>query len=130
MYKRQCLRSYLGLAANSDLPADQRLTMCRQVGDLAQKPEEKKLLLAALGSIQSPDSLVLIQPYLDDAAIREEAASACVTIAEKLLKGTDASKIAGQLLGPLQKVVEAKASDDLTKRATACLLYTSPSPRD
>jgi len=119
--KMLCLRSYLGLAANSDLPADQRLTMCRQVGDLAQKPEEKRLLLAALGTIQSPDSLVLIQPYLDDAAIREEAASACVTIAEKLLKGTDASKIAGQLLGPLQKVVEAKASDDLTKRATALL---------
>jgi HEAT repeat protein len=119
--KMLCLRSYLGLAANTDLPADQRLTMCRQVAGLVQKPEEKKLLLAALGSIQSPDALALIQPYLDDATIREEAASAGVTIADKLLKGTDASKIAGKLIEPLQKIVDANAGDDLTKRAQALL---------
>jgi HEAT repeat protein len=119
--KMLCLRSYLGLAANTDLPADQRLTMCRQVADLVQKPEEKRLLLAALGGIQSPDSLALIQPYLDDATIREEAASAGVTIADKLLKRTDAVKIAGKLIEPLQRIVDANAGDDLTKRAQALL---------
>ena len=35
------LRGCLGWAANADLPADQRLSMCRQAAGLIQKTEEK-----------------------------------------------------------------------------------------
>ncbi|MCL5096960.1 MAG: hypothetical protein M1608_05425, partial [Candidatus Omnitrophica bacterium] len=66
--KLLCLRSYLGWAAHADLPADQRLSMCKNAADLIQRNEEKKLLLGALGGIVSIESLDMITPYLEDAA--------------------------------------------------------------
>jgi len=81
-----CLRSYLGLASNPDMPAGQRLAMCREAAPLAQKPGEKKLLLSALGKVQTAESVALIAPYLDDATTKEEASAAVVAIAERLAK--------------------------------------------
>ncbi len=119
--KMLCLRSGLGLARNTDFPADQRLSICKQAAELTQKPEEKRLLLGALGGIPSVDAVGLIAPHLEDAAIKEEAAAATVGVAEKLLKGKDASKVAGRLVDPLQKAAQATANADLAKRAQDAL---------
>lgn len=119
--KTLCLRGYLGLAARPDIPVNQRLSMCRQAAGLIQRNAEKKLLLSALGSISSPDSLALIMPYLDDPATREEASMATVAIAEKLLKGRNVSKLAPTLIEPLEKVVQVTANADLARRAKVLL---------
>jgi HEAT repeat protein len=55
-----CLRSYMGLAANTDVPAAQRLSMCREASSLVKSPEDKRQLLGGLGSIDSPESIALI----------------------------------------------------------------------
>ena len=60
--KMICLRGYLRLAGQAELPLDKRLAMCRQAAPLAQKDDEKKLLLAALGSIASVEALDAITP--------------------------------------------------------------------
>jgi len=119
--RTRCLRSYLGMAGRADLPADQRLAMCRQAGKLLQRDEEKRLLLAALAGTQSPDALVLIVPYLDEAAIRDEAATAAVSLAEGLLKGRQAAKVAPKLVEPLKKVAQAPLGADLAQRAKTAL---------
>jgi HEAT repeat protein len=119
--KTLCLRAYLSLAANTDVPADQRLSMCREAAGLAQKPEEKKLLLAALGGLNSPDALALITPHLEDAATKAEASTAAVTVAEKLVRRRDAGKLAPRLVAAMEKVVQAAANADLTKRAQSVL---------
>ena len=115
--KMICLRGYLRLAGQADVPLDKRLAMCRQAAPLAQKDDEKKLLLAALGTIASVEALDMITPYLDDAATKDEAASGAVDISEKLLKGNDSAKVAPKLIGPLDKVAQATANADLAKRA-------------
>ena len=112
-----CLRGYLALAGHADLPTDQRLAMCRQAATLVQKDDEKKLLLAALGSVPSVEAVELIKPYLDDTATKEEASSGVVDISDKLLKGSDASKVASKLIEPLDKVAQVTANADLAKRA-------------
>jgi HEAT repeat protein len=119
--KMLCLRSCLGLARNTDVPAAQRLSICKQAAELTQKPEEKRLLLAALGGIPTVESVGLITPHLDDPAIKEEAAAATVAVAEKLLKGKDAAQVAGRLVEPLQKAAQATANPDLAKRAQDAL---------
>ena len=119
--KTLCLRAYLGLAANTEVPADQRLSMCREAAGLTQKPEEKKLLLAALGGLNSPEALTLITPHLDDPATKAEASSAAVTVAEKLVRRRDAGKQAPRLVEAMEKVVQAAANADLTKRAQAVM---------
>jgi hypothetical protein len=115
--KMICLRGYLRLAGQAELPVDKRLAMCRQAAALAQKDEEKKLLLAALGGIASVEALALITPYLEEAGTKEEAATATVDLADKLLKDKDAAKLAPRLTEPLEKVAQVTANADLAKRA-------------
>jgi HEAT repeat protein len=115
------LRSYLNLAARGDMAVEQRLDMCKQAASLVQRDEEKRLLLGTLGNIESPDAMGLILPYLSDANIRQEAGMAAVTLAEKLLKGRGPSKVAAQLVDPLEKVAQATTTDEVAKRAKTLL---------
>jgi HEAT repeat protein len=119
--KMICLRGYLALAGHAELPADKRLAMCRQAAALVQKDQEKRMLLAALGGIPSIEALDLIKPYLDDAAVKEEASTAVVDISTTLLQGSDSAKLAPQLIDPLEKVAHSTASPDLVKRAQKLL---------
>ncbi|MBM4046179.1 MAG: DUF1080 domain-containing protein [Planctomycetes bacterium] len=119
-----CLRSYIGLAGNHDLPAAERMALCKQAGALVERDEERKLLLSALSGIQTAESLALVTPYLDQAGTKEEASAAAVGIAEKLVKGRDAAKV----VEPLQKVVQVTANADLSKRAQAALKQAPSKP--
>ncbi|MCZ7638001.1 MAG: HEAT repeat domain-containing protein [Verrucomicrobia bacterium] len=115
--KTLALRGYLGLAANPDLPAEQRFKMCQDAGGLIQRPEEKRLLLAALGSVATPEALKLVVPHLDDPAIREEASAAVVGIADRLLRGQGPNPAAAGLIEPLGKVAQVSGNADLVRRA-------------
>jgi HEAT repeat protein len=117
------LRGYLAWAARAELPVDHRLSICRQAGELAQTTEEKKLLLAALGSIASADALALVVPQLDDVSVKDEACAAAVSVAERLLKGKggDTAQTASKLVEPLKKVAQAATDADLAQRAKAAL---------
>lgn len=117
--KTLCLRSYLRLIGNQDIPANQRLDMCRQAAGLIQSDQEKKQLLSALGGIASPQAFELITPYLDNAATKEEASAAIVGIADKLLNRKDADKLAARLIAPLEKAAQATANADTANRAKA-----------
>jgi HEAT repeat protein len=115
------LRSYLNLAARGEMATEQRLQMCKQATSLVQRDEEKRLLLGTLSNIESPDAMGLILPYLSDVNTRQEAGMAAVTLAEKLLKGRGPSKVAAQLVDPLEKVAQAATNDEVAKRAKTLL---------
>ncbi len=119
--KMLCLRSYLNLAGESELPAEKRLAMCRDAVPLIQSADEKKLLLATLSGINSPEALPLIQPSLEDAAVKEEAANAVVQVAEKLLRARNSGKAATQLIEPLEKATQATTNEQLSNRAKSLL---------
>ena len=124
--KMICLRGYLRLAGQSDLPNAKRLDMCRQAATLAQKDDEKKLLLAALGGIPSIEALDMITPYLEEDGTKEEAATAAVEISGKLVKGADSAKLAARLSEVLEKVAAVTANPDLAKRAKSLRSQTKP----
>jgi len=115
--KMICLRGYLRLAGQTELAVDKRLAMCREAAALAQKDDEKKLLLAALGGIPSVEALELVTPCLDEAGVKEEAAAAVADVSAKVLKDKDAAKQAARLVEPLDKAAQAATSADLAKRA-------------
>ncbi len=115
------LRSYLNLAVRGEMETEQRLQMCEQAKGLIQRDEEKRLLLGTLSNIESPATMALILPYLGDAGMQQEAGMAAVTLAEKLLKGRGAAKMAAQLVEPLQKVAETTTNSEVAKRAEALL---------
>jgi HEAT repeat protein len=116
-----CLRGYLGLASRTSLPADQRLSMCRQVEGIIERNEEKKLLLGALSNIDSTEALALIMPYLDEPATRREASMGALAIAERLLKGSGSAKSASKLIKPLEKVIKVTTDAKTAQRAKRLL---------
>lgn len=109
------LRGYLDWAANAELPLPQRLEMCREAAGLVQNAEEKRRLLASLGSIPSMDALEMILPHLEDASTRNEAAAAVVSVGGKLIREANAEQ-AGRLVEPLQKAAQATDNDSFAKR--------------
>jgi len=119
--KTACLRSYLRWAADADVPAERRLAMCRNASSLVERAEEKKLWLAALGTVESPEAVTLLLPSVDDTATREEACVAVVNIAEKLAKGADAAGKVSQVKPALEKVAQATSNENVAKRAKAVL---------
>lgn len=117
--KQLGLRGYLRWAADNEIPPRRRLEMCREVAGLAERPEEKRMLLAALGGINQAGSLALILPFLDDGEVRPEACVAAVNVAEKMAQGPNAAKLAPELVAGLEKVAQVTANADLAKRARA-----------
>jgi HEAT repeat protein len=116
-----CLRGYLGWAGQAEVPAAQRLKMCEDAKPLLQTDEEKRLLLGALGRVKAVEALPLAVPYLDDAAVREEACAAVVTIADESLKGDQAAGAAAKLIEPLAKAAQSTSNADLGSRAKGLL---------
>ena len=80
------LRGYLGMATRNEIPANDRLAICRESAPMIQRDDEKRLLLGALGSLANPESLNLCMTYLDDAGVKREAVAAVMAIAEKRAK--------------------------------------------
>lgn len=120
--KMVSLRGYFGLAKLSEVSAEQRLKMCQEAKPLAQRPEEKRLLLAALGDLNSTQAVAEIEPFLADDTVKEEAATALVGIADRLLRGrTTAAGAAPALVQPLEKAASATANADLAARAKKLL---------
>ncbi len=111
------------MAARNDIAPEDRLKMCKEATALVSRPEEKKLLLAALGSIASLEAVDIITSYLADASTRDEAATAALGLAERLMAGRTPNKqTAAKLVAPLEKVAAATADNaDLAKRANAAL---------
>jgi HEAT repeat protein len=77
------LRGYVRLAGLQRSNAD-KLKMLTKAEPLAKKPGEKKLILAGLGNVPTPESLRRILSHLEDAALVEEASAAAVRIARSV----------------------------------------------
>lgn len=108
------LRGYLGIAMRRDLAVDAKLCICREAAPMIQRPEEKRMLLAAVGGLADPRALPLIVPYLDDAGVKQETVMAVLAVAEKRAK----KQHLAETKAALEKVV-AVATDkpDAVKRA-------------
>lgn len=79
-HKVLALRGYVRLAGQSDDPT----AMYVRAMDLATRPEDKKLVLAGLGTADSAQALTLVEGYLSNEELRAEAALAVVQIADRL----------------------------------------------
>ncbi|MCX6877145.1 MAG: HEAT repeat domain-containing protein [Verrucomicrobia bacterium] len=112
------LRGYLGMAARKDLPAPEKLVICRESAPMIQRDDEKLLLLGALANLANAESLNLIVAYLDDPAVKREAVATVMAIAEKRAK----NQHVGITRTALEKVVTVAADNPaLVKRAQELL---------
>jgi HEAT repeat protein len=115
----QAMRTVCVNAADAKVCVRQLAGLLPEAGN-AQKASLLRVL-GGVGAMASTEALPLIEPHLQDAAVRDEAVAAVVSIAEKLLAGNDAAQVAAKLIAPLRKAAESGASAPLVARAKAAL---------
>lgn len=110
------LQGYIRLIGQGSQPADQKLAQCKDAINLAERDEDKKLVLGVLGGVPSVEALAVVVPFLANPAAKDEAAAAAVAIGEKT-----AGSHAAQTAEAMKKVLAATTNADLQKKAKEVL---------
>ena len=79
-HKVLALRGYVRMAGESKDPT----AMFVRAIELAERPEEKRLILSGLVAVEPDVALRILEPYLADENLRDEAAMAAVQIADRV----------------------------------------------
>lgn len=114
-YRVRLIRAYIRVARQFNVPENERLEMCRRALSVADRAEEKRLVLDVLRRNPSPGSLALAAEMMETGELRAAACEAVVTIAEKLSGNAPGMK------ETLRKVVEAAANPQVRSRAESLL---------
>ena len=112
------LRGYIGIALQKNVAAQDKLTICRQAAPIISREEEKRMLLGAIRSVASAESLDLIISYLDDPSVKAEAVVVVMAIAEKRPKNL----YTGVAKAALEKVVKVAVDDPAIRKRAEELL--------
>lgn len=113
-YKNRVLRGYIRIARQLNPSEEDRMTICRNALAIAERVEDKELVMKVLNQYPSAASLEIAASAADDGAIRENACQTAINIAEKIVDGNqDAvakamAKVAETTKNP-QRQAKAKA---------------------
>lgn len=118
------LRGLLRLIPLQTVAPDQKLASVREVLALVERPEEKRLVLTALGGIPTAESLALVVPELANPQMKGEASVAAVAIGEQLVPSQPA--IVGEAMALVSK---ATTDRQLLRRVQAVTALAASSPR-
>ena len=108
------LRGFVRLVPQQDASDAKKLDALKEAMTLAERNEEKRLVLSALGNVATIDALALVTPNLDAPALKEEACLAAVAIAEKIASGHGA-----ELTAAMKQVAQLTTNKKLAARANA-----------
>jgi HEAT repeat protein len=118
-YRDRAFKGYLRIARQlKQLPNEERIAIARQALAIAQRPDQRILVLEVLQRCPSSESIAMASALVDDKEVRDQAVQTAIFIGEKIKdKDPAAAKSAGQ------KALEASPSKELADRARA---LTSP----
>jgi len=122
-FRIRALRGAIRILRQMDVPPDSRLALCREAMELADRDEERILVLEALGRVPSRQALAVVVSYLDTASLTAAAGSAAVAIGEKLVLAEPAA-----VATAMQKVLQKSTQDDLVRRARELLIQAQAKP--
>jgi HEAT repeat protein len=108
------LRGFVRLVPQQDAPEAKKFDSLKDALALADRNEEKQLVVGALGNVPTAGALALVASHLDNPVLKEEACTAAVTIAEKL-----ASSHGAQVTAVMKQVAKMTANKELAARADA-----------
>jgi HEAT repeat protein len=114
--KVRTLRGYIRIARQLKVPTEQRIEMCQTALALADRDEDRLLVLETLGRYPSLASLKAVTACLDKPALSEVASASAVAIGEKL-----ADKQPREVAQAMTQVVAATKNDELLQKAKRLL---------
>lgn len=80
-YKVRALRGYVRIARQLDMTPGERVAVCRNTLAIAQRDDDRLLVLEVLRRYPTPEGLALAVSLLDDEALRQGACATVVSIA-------------------------------------------------
>jgi HEAT repeat protein len=108
------LRGFVRLVPQQDAPDAKKLEALQDALAQAERSEEKRLVLSALGNVPSVGSLAMVTSHLETPELKEEACLAAVAIAEKI-----ASAHGAEVAAAMSQVAKLTANEKLAARAKA-----------
>ncbi|MHB8969415.1 MAG: HEAT repeat domain-containing protein [Pirellulaceae bacterium] len=118
-FKVRTLRGYIRIARQLNVPTEQRIEMCQTALTLAERDEDRSLVLETLGRYPSLTSLKAVTTYLDKPALGEVASASAVAIGAKL-----ADQQPREVAQAMKQVVATTKNDDLLQKAKLLLSRT------
>ncbi len=122
-YQIRALRGCIRILRQMDLPDDQKLAMCREALNLAERDQERALVLEALGRIPSSKALALVLPHMKTASLKKTASLAAVSIGEKIVPQQRAAAVEAA-----KQVLRATDDNELVRRAKELLMQAEATP--
>ena len=120
-YQVLAMRGYLQyVQGNKQLKDDEKVSKVTDVLPLINRPEEKRLAIAAIGGVPTPGALELLVAFAAEPAVAEDACSAIVKLAGSNLPGVSKE----QRQKALQLAVE-KATSVATRKKAGELLKSA-----
>jgi len=119
--KLLALRGAIRLVPQTDQAAAAKLAALAELGSLVTRDDERKIVLAALGEIPTPEALALVMKDLGAPALKDEAAAAAVAIGEKI-----APAHAAIVAEAMKKANAATDNKQLKRRIGALIRDTKP----
>jgi HEAT repeat protein len=108
------LRGFVRLVPQEAASDEKKLDSLKDAMRAAERDEEKRLVLSALGNVPTVDALTLAASHLDNPVLKEEACLAAVAIAERIV-----SSHGKEVASAMQQVAKATANKKLVARANA-----------
>lgn len=115
-YKIRALRGYIRIARQLNPSEEDRMKICANTLAVAERVDEKKLVLEVLGRYPSAAALAIAVSAADDAEIREESCQRALAIAERIL---DSNKAA--VAEAMPKIIEKTKSAGRAAKAKELL---------
>ncbi|KPK48733.1 MAG: hypothetical protein AMK72_06200 [Planctomycetes bacterium SM23_25] len=115
------LRGYVRLVKEQKLKNADKVAMYKDAMAAARRPDEKKMILSALGEVKDIEAVRLISASLDDAALREEAAAAAVRIGREFRTDVRQEPLKGVIVAAMQKVLQVSQNQNVCRDAERVL---------
>jgi HEAT repeat protein len=120
-YQVLAMRGYLQyVQGNKQLKDDEKVSKVSDVLPLINRPEEKRLAIAAIGGVPTPGALELLVTFAAEPAVAEDACSAIVKLAGSNVPGVSKEQRQKALQLAVEKatsVATRKKAGDLLKAA-------------
>lgn len=113
-FKVLALRGFVRLVPMQDAPDAKKFESLKDAMGQAERSEEKRLVLSALGNVPTVDSLTLVISHLEAHELKEEACLAAVAIAEKIVTGHQA-----EVAAAMKQVAKLTTNKKVAARANA-----------
>ena len=123
-YKIRALRGYIRIPRQFEVPAQQRAEMCRTALKIAERDDEKKLILEVLERYPNVDMLQLALEAAKDPSLKDDATRISLVIAQKIGGSAEVQKLLLQFGQKPMKIEIVKAeygTDTKSKDVTEIL---------